>query len=144
MLDTIGIMLYLLAEDYKASIGPKNMELLGCKKKYKIEISISMLNRNSSIEKFVNIDLENILAKNFFFRPDQVSIESFIKDYLLDENVEQEEQLLLKIDDILKYDIATTIPDSFKYKIIANIPYNITGAIFKKFLTEKNQPETMV
>ncbi len=31
-----------------------------------------------------------------------------------------------------------------KYKIIANIPYNITGAILKKFLTEKNQPEVMV
>ncbi len=30
------------------------------------------------------------------------------------------------------------------YKIIANIPYNITGAILKKFLTEKNQPEMMV
>jgi 16S rRNA (adenine1518-N6/adenine1519-N6)-dimethyltransferase len=30
------------------------------------------------------------------------------------------------------------------YKIIANIPYNITGAILKKFLTEKNQPSRMV
>jgi len=30
------------------------------------------------------------------------------------------------------------------YKIIANIPYNITGAILKKFLTEKNQPSMMV
>ena len=30
------------------------------------------------------------------------------------------------------------------YKIIANIPYNITGAILKKFLTEKNQPESMI
>lgn len=30
------------------------------------------------------------------------------------------------------------------YKIIANIPYNITGAILKKFLTEENQPERMV
>ena len=30
------------------------------------------------------------------------------------------------------------------YKIIANIPYNITGAILKKFLTETNQPELMV
>ncbi|KKR84483.1 MAG: Ribosomal RNA small subunit methyltransferase A [Candidatus Nomurabacteria bacterium GW2011_GWA2_40_97] len=30
------------------------------------------------------------------------------------------------------------------YKIIANIPYNITGAILKKFLTAKNQPTTMV
>jgi len=32
----------------------------------------------------------------------------------------------------------------FNYKIIANIPYNITGAILKKFLTEKNQPSMMV
>jgi 16S rRNA (adenine1518-N6/adenine1519-N6)-dimethyltransferase len=31
-----------------------------------------------------------------------------------------------------------------EYKIIANIPYNITGAILKKFLTEKKQPEMMV
>lgn len=31
-----------------------------------------------------------------------------------------------------------------KYKIIANIPYNITGAILKKFLTSQNQPAMMV
>jgi 16S rRNA (adenine1518-N6/adenine1519-N6)-dimethyltransferase len=31
-----------------------------------------------------------------------------------------------------------------RYKIIANIPYNITGAILKKFLTEEKQPEMMV
>jgi 16S rRNA (adenine1518-N6/adenine1519-N6)-dimethyltransferase len=37
-----------------------------------------------------------------------------------------------------------TLPTSRNYKIIANIPYNITGAILKKFLTEKNQPERMV
>jgi 16S rRNA (adenine1518-N6/adenine1519-N6)-dimethyltransferase len=30
------------------------------------------------------------------------------------------------------------------FKIIANIPYNITGAILKKFLTAENQPERMV
>ncbi|MFA6257128.1 MAG: 16S rRNA (adenine(1518)-N(6)/adenine(1519)-N(6))-dimethyltransferase RsmA [Candidatus Paceibacterota bacterium] len=30
------------------------------------------------------------------------------------------------------------------YKIIANIPYNITGAILKKFLTEEKQPERMI
>lgn len=33
---------------------------------------------------------------------------------------------------------------AFPYKIIANIPYNITGAILKKFLTENNQPKLMV
>ncbi|HLP86914.1 MAG TPA: 16S rRNA (adenine(1518)-N(6)/adenine(1519)-N(6))-dimethyltransferase RsmA [Candidatus Paceibacterota bacterium] len=30
------------------------------------------------------------------------------------------------------------------YKVIANIPYNITGAIFKKFLSDEVQPERMV
>ncbi len=33
---------------------------------------------------------------------------------------------------------------NLKYKIIANIPYNITGAILKKFLSARNQPEMMV
>jgi len=32
----------------------------------------------------------------------------------------------------------------FDYKIIANIPYNITGAILKKFLSCDNQPERIV
>lgn len=46
-------------------------------------------------------------------------------------------------------DLAIAIPNprdalGLKYKVIANIPYNITGAILKKFLTEENQPETMV
>lgn len=46
--------------------------------------------------------------------------------------------LILKNEDILDF-----IPP-IQYKIIANIPYNITGAILKKFLTEKKQPERMV
>jgi 16S rRNA (adenine1518-N6/adenine1519-N6)-dimethyltransferase len=32
----------------------------------------------------------------------------------------------------------------FKYKIVANIPYNITGAILKKFLSAENKPESMI
>lgn len=50
--------------------------------------------------------------------------------------------LVLVHDDILKFKV-----ESYKvksYKVIANIPYNITGAILKKFLTEKHQPELMV
>ncbi|HUC88858.1 MAG TPA: 16S rRNA (adenine(1518)-N(6)/adenine(1519)-N(6))-dimethyltransferase RsmA [Candidatus Paceibacterota bacterium] len=31
-----------------------------------------------------------------------------------------------------------------EYKIIANIPYNITGAIIKKFLSGENQPSVMI
>jgi 16S rRNA (adenine1518-N6/adenine1519-N6)-dimethyltransferase len=50
--------------------------------------------------------------------------------------------LVLVHDDILEFD-----SNSLKnktYKIIANIPYNITGAILKKFLTAENQPYSMI
>jgi 16S rRNA (adenine1518-N6/adenine1519-N6)-dimethyltransferase len=52
-------------------------------------------------------------------------------------------KLILLEADILDFDITKIIKNK-KYKIIANIPYNITGAILKKFLTEKSQPELMV
>lgn len=52
----------------------------------------------------------------------------------------EEKKLTLVESDILKYKII----DKKNYKIIANIPYNITGAILEKFLTEENQPELMV
>jgi 16S rRNA (adenine1518-N6/adenine1519-N6)-dimethyltransferase len=50
-------------------------------------------------------------------------------------------KLILLNEDILGFDI-----NNFRsnYKIIANIPYNITGAILKKFLTAELQPERMV
>ncbi len=51
-------------------------------------------------------------------------------------------KLILKNEDILKFEV--TRQNLLNYKIIANIPYNITGAILKKFLTEKNQPENMI
>ena len=74
-------------------------------------------------------------------------------------------KLILKNEDILKFDVDQAVskflsgprssgslsqPDHAKnlkslgFKVIANIPYNITGAILKKFLTEKIQPERMV
>jgi 16S rRNA (adenine1518-N6/adenine1519-N6)-dimethyltransferase len=52
--------------------------------------------------------------------------------------------LVLVKGDILEFDPSVYDLKSSEYKIIANIPYNITGAIFKKFLTESTQPETMV
>lgn len=50
-------------------------------------------------------------------------------------------QFILLNQDILDFSIPKNIK---KYKLIANIPYNITGAIFKKFLEEERQPEKMV
>ena len=48
-------------------------------------------------------------------------------------------KLELKKTDILLLDVIH--PKT--YKIVANIPYNITGAILKKFLSEKNKPKSM-
>lgn len=56
-------------------------------------------------------------------------------------------KLILLNKDILKFDIREMFfkfSHSFKYKVIANIPYNITGAIFKKFLSSELQPERMI
>jgi 16S rRNA (adenine1518-N6/adenine1519-N6)-dimethyltransferase len=47
--------------------------------------------------------------------------------------------------DILEFDpIALEFYEDLDYKIIANIPYNITGAILEKFLSAEFQPSTMV
>src|SRR3989344_7778293 len=52
-------------------------------------------------------------------------------------------QLTLIHKDILNFDLNHKLLAK-SYKLIANIPYNITGAILKKFLTAKNQPTSMV
>lgn len=72
----------------------------------------------------------------------------------LKEKFEEEiknKKLILIEGDILEFDIEKVLQkknknaqQNFNYKIIANIPYNITGAILKKFLTEKKQPTLMV
>lgn len=62
---------------------------------------------------------------------------SFLQEKFKEE-IENKKLTLLE-EDILEYKIKEN-----PYKIIANIPYNITGAILKKFLTEENQPDLMV
>lgn len=56
----------------------------------------------------------------------------------------KKKKLLLLNEDILDFEPKKHNLSAGQYKIIANIPYNITGAIFKKFLSERNQPEKMV
>lgn len=46
-------------------------------------------------------------------------------------------KLILLNEDILEFE------PKGDYKIVANIPYNITGAIIEKFLSAKNQPSSM-
>ena len=69
---------------------------------------------------------------------------------LLEEKFETEiknNQLQILEEDILEFDTGNDPPENFKnkkYKLIANIPYYITGQIFEKFLTADNQPELAV
>jgi len=49
--------------------------------------------------------------------------------------------------DILEYDLEKDLPENFqnkKYKLIANIPYYITGLIIEKFLSSNNSPTDAV
>ena len=54
------------------------------------------------------------------------------------------EKLILVHDDILNFDIQNYISHTTPYTLVANIPYYITGQIFKKFLQSEKQPERMV
>lgn len=69
------------------------------------------------------------------FNPQKMFLEFFSGPRMReDEKLDREKNLKTSFEDNI----------TFKYKIIANIPYNITGAIFKKFLSCDNQPERMV
>lgn len=58
----------------------------------------------------------------------------------------ESKKLILTEEDILEFNIRDIVGKNKKvnYKIIANIPYNITGKILRKFLTEENQPTMMI
>lgn len=52
-------------------------------------------------------------------------------------------KLILLNEDILEFNPTSYILLSTSYKIIANIPYNITGLIIRKFLSENPKPKSM-
>ncbi len=53
----------------------------------------------------------------------------------------KEDSLILINEDILTFQFPKSIE---KYKLVANIPYYITGQIIRQFLTAEKKPETMV
>lgn len=46
--------------------------------------------------------------------------------------------------DALLFDISNGFSKAQKYKAVGNVPYYITGALFKKFLSAAHQPSTLV
>jgi len=53
-------------------------------------------------------------------------------------------KLILIEDDILNFEFERYALRVARCAVVANIPYNITGAILRKFLSAKNQPEEMI
>ncbi|MSR70951.1 ribosomal RNA small subunit methyltransferase A [Candidatus Kaiserbacteria bacterium] len=49
-----------------------------------------------------------------------------------------------KIFEVIEGDALEFEPTDKKYKVVGNIPYYISGALFRKFLTAQHQPSTLV
>lgn len=55
-----------------------------------------------------------------------------------------EERLTIVEGDILQFDVSNYQIKGGSYKVVANIPYYITGALLRKFLSEGQQPSLLV
>lgn len=64
------------------------------------------------------------------------------KDLINDLESKFQNNITLVQGDILKHNISDLVHGS--YKVVANIPYNITSPIIEKFLTESIRPDRMV
>lgn len=83
-----------------------------------------------NLTKFLLLRAKKIIA----VEKDDNLVKELIEKF--EKEIENGKLILLK-KDILEVDMEGS------YKIIANIPYNITGAILKKFLAGGNKPESM-
>jgi len=83
-----------------------------------------------------------VLAKKVIAIEKDHDLYEFLKEKY--QNEIKNKKLLLVNDDILKFDPAFYSLSSSNYKIVANIPYNITGAIIRNFLSSEIQPQKMV
>lgn len=67
---------------------------------------------------------------------------TFLKNRFLKDIREQ--KLVLVESDALRFDPARYTLHVTRYKVVANIPYYITGAILEHFLTSEHQPASMI
>ena len=47
-------------------------------------------------------------------------------------------------EDILRFNLSSFLPEDKKYKIVANLPYNITSIFLRRFLSGEFRPESLV
>ncbi len=63
---------------------------------------------------------------------------------ILKEELKEFKNIKIIKEDILKIKNLNEILENKKYKIVANLPYYITGPVIKKFLTEEPFPEVLI
>lgn len=64
--------------------------------------------------------------------------------HFLSEKFRQQKNIEIIQDNILKFKNLKLKIKNYAYKIVANLPYNITGPVLRKFLNEKPKPQLMV
>ena len=98
---------------------------------------------------------EGVLTEKILEKSDEVIVvekDDRLIDFLNDKCIDEVKTKKLKIihQDILEFDIEEFLnvnyknKKDFKYKIVANIPYYITGQIIRKFLSADKKPSKMV
>ncbi|MFH0755209.1 MAG: 16S rRNA (adenine(1518)-N(6)/adenine(1519)-N(6))-dimethyltransferase RsmA [bacterium] len=92
--------------------------------------------KGSLTEKLLETDAKIIAVE----KDDRLN--NFLNEKFLNEKITG--QFTLIHDDILKLDLNSLKIKNGNYKLIANIPYYITGLIFRKFLSENIQPSKLI
>jgi 16S rRNA (adenine1518-N6/adenine1519-N6)-dimethyltransferase len=113
-LNSIIVAADLKQEDFVVEIGPGKGALTA--KLLAEKVSVLAIEKDERMCEFLKDAFRNDLEKNFF----------------------------LLCGDILEMDLEKLKTIAKNYKLIANIPYYITGAIIRKFLSGDHQPERMV
>jgi 16S rRNA (adenine1518-N6/adenine1519-N6)-dimethyltransferase len=86
--------------------------------------------------------LTRLLAKNLK-QVIAVELDKTIYDYLLTiKELENIDNIKLLNENILDTNVENLITEN--YKIVANLPYNITSVFLRKFLTRKHKPKEMI
>jgi 16S rRNA (adenine1518-N6/adenine1519-N6)-dimethyltransferase len=116
--------------------------------KTKKSLGQNFLNNQSIVEQIV--DVSNIKRSDVVLEigPGKgVLTKELLKKAKIVVAIEKDRRLIASLKrkfkdyDILDFDIAENIKGD--YKVVANIPYYITGAVIKKFLTTNQKPQTI-
>lgn len=100
-----------------------------------------------SVKKLITVELDDKLAGLLEkrFAKEMINNVEIVNANILDFSIKYQELSIKKANEYKKNipDTLYLIPNT-KYKIVANLPYNITSVFLRKFLTSDNKPKSMV